>query len=202
MEIIKSINNESNPKRSLGDIKAVVCHHTGSTGSDEANKKYLNKDDYISAHYMVGKDGKIYQLMDLDRIAYHAGVSEWKGLKTKGNSLNWCTVGIEINSDGQTFTNAQRRATKTLIIKLMEDYNIEPELVLRHKDIAPGRKVDVGMNFYNNQFDSWEEYQKNLRATMEAIKYNKDSWVLAKNNNISEIMIMTSQSAKIIRENL
>jgi len=160
MQIINSINNENNPKRNISDIKAIILHHTGSTGTDEANKKYLNKDDYISAHYLIGKDGKVYQLMDDDVIAYHAGVSSYTGLEAKGNSLNWCTLGIEINSNGFDFTDSQRVATKELVQYLMKKYNIPYNMVLGHKHIAPGRKTDPGIMLHQNL--SWEVYQKSF----------------------------------------
>jgi N-acetyl-anhydromuramyl-L-alanine amidase AmpD len=160
MQIINSINNEHNPKRSLTDIKSVVLHHTGSAGTDEANKKYLNKDDYVSAHYLIGKDGKVYQLMDDNIIAYHAGVSSYKGLETKNNSLNWCTLGIEINSNGFDFTDEQKKSVKELAQFLMKKYNIPYTMVLGHKNIAPGRKVDPGIMLHQNL--SWENYQKSF----------------------------------------
>jgi N-acetyl-anhydromuramyl-L-alanine amidase AmpD len=153
MNIEQSINNENNPIRDLKDIQSIILHHTGSNASDEANKNYLNRTDYISAHYMVGKDGKVYQLMDDDLIAYHAGVSSYKGLNTKGNSLNWNTLGIEVNSNGTDFTDDQRKATKELVEYLAVKYNIPRELILAHKHIAPDRKWDIGENFHKGM--SW-----------------------------------------------
>lgn len=157
MNIQNSINNENNPKRDLGDIDCVVLHHTGTNNS---SKDYLNKDDYISCHYLVAKDGTIYQLMDLNRIAYHAGVSSRTRLKTKNNSLNWCSLGIEVESDGYDFTDKQKSSTKWLIENLMGMFNIPDYLVLTHKLISPARKWDIGSAFYNPM--SWKDYQESL----------------------------------------
>ena len=60
------VNNEGNPTRSIDDIKSLTIHHTGSEG-DSMN--YLNRTDYISAHYLVKKNGEVWQLMDNNRDA-------------------------------------------------------------------------------------------------------------------------------------
>jgi N-acetyl-anhydromuramyl-L-alanine amidase AmpD len=41
----------------------------------------------------------------------------------------------------------------------MKQHNLSISKVIRHKDIAPGRKIDVGDNFWNNQFKSYLDYQ-------------------------------------------
>ena len=158
MNIINQINNESNPKRELSDIQSIIVHHTGSTASDENNAKFLNKNNYISCHYMVGRNGSIFYLMEEDRIAYHCGKSSYPGLLTKYSSLNHCTLGIEVNSDGTNFTDEQRKSVVELIKYLKEKHNISKELILRHRDIAPGRKWDIGDNFWNKDYSSWAEY--------------------------------------------
>lgn len=155
-EIIKSINNET--LKSWNKKQFIIIHHTWSTWTDEANKKYLNKDDYISCHYIVWKDWKIYQLCDDDMIAYHCWVSEWCKLKDMNPYCLW----IEVNSDWLSFTNEQKKSTKELIEYLMKKYWISKENILRHKDIAPLRKTDVSDVFWNKEYKSWTDYQNNL----------------------------------------
>lgn len=181
MKIHNSINNENNPTRSLEDILGVVCHHTGTNNDSQA---YLNRTDYISCHYLVKKDGKIFQLMEDNRIAYHAGVSEWHNLESKGDSLNWCTLGIEVESDGYDFTDAQKTSTKELIEFLIQKYNIPASLVLRHKDIAQNRKWDIGDNFFK-PLNSWGEYQLTLDVMDQ---YTKDAIKQKQCDGISELI--------------
>lgn len=177
MDITKSINNEN---LTVGNNKKLlILHHTASKASLTNNVKYLNRWDYISAHFIVGKKGEIVQLVDDDRVAFHAGLSSWKGIPSKWGSLNWCSIGIEVNSDGYEFTDAQRRATKELIQSLMTKYGIPSELVLRHKDIAPKRKIDVGDNYWNTDYKSWKDYQTSLTLipswAEETVKTMKDA---------------------------
>lgn len=159
MKIVNSINNENLSARKLSDIKLIVLHHTGSTASDEANRRFLNREDYISAHYLVGKDGTVYQLVDDDRIAYHAGISAWSTVEEKGNSVNWCSIGIEVNSDGNDFTDNQREAVFELCKTLIKKYSLNAQAVVRHKDIAPTRKWDIGDAFFipYADFDSFKK---------------------------------------------
>jgi len=46
----------------------------------------------VSAHYMVEEDGRIFQLVEEDKRAWHAGVSEWRG----ETNINSASIGIEI----------------------------------------------------------------------------------------------------------
>jgi N-acetyl-anhydromuramyl-L-alanine amidase AmpD len=46
-------------------------------------------------------------------------------------------------------------------LELCQKYAIPKENVLRHKDIAPGRKIDIADSFWNGQAKSFEDY-KNL----------------------------------------
>lgn len=175
MKIIKSINNEN---LQLGNKKQlVIIHHTGSKGSDKANIKYLNKIDYISAHYLIGKDGSITQLVDDDRIAYHAGISEYKNIPTQNSSLNFCSIGIEVNSNGKDFNDKQRYAVIDLCRFLIHKYSISNENILRHKDIAPNRKIDIGDNFYKPFASTWSKFVNEF--IMYDKYYNVSNWAKA-----------------------
>ena len=160
MEIKKDINNEDLPKRELSNIKLLVIHHTASDAPFSNILKYLKKTDNISTHYAVN-DGEVVQLVDDDRIAYHAGVSSYPNFEPKGNSLNWCSLGIEVHSNGKDFSEAEKKTTKELITYLMKKYNIPARLVVRHADIAPKRKWDIGENFFK-EYGAWEKFQSSL----------------------------------------
>ncbi len=50
----------------------------------------------VSAHFVVAENGKITQMVDCNRSAFHAGKSEWKGRKNCNNF----SIGIEIVNYG------------------------------------------------------------------------------------------------------
>ena len=79
-----------------GQPDTIVVHYTGSTSDKGAiNALYSSKRE-VSAHFVIENSGKIVQLMPLDKIAWHAGISKL-GNRT---SLNKYSIGIEIVNPG------------------------------------------------------------------------------------------------------
>lgn len=75
---------------------------------------------------------------------------------------------MEIESDGKTYTDKQRLATKKLTESLMSKHNIPNERVIRHLDISGYRgKWDVSDPFWNELYSTWEEYQTSLQSLSE-----------------------------------
>ena len=68
------------------DVKNFV-NHWDVCLSSETCAKVLRKRG-ISVHFCIDNDGTIYQLMDANHIAYHAGSSKW----------NASSIGVEISS--------------------------------------------------------------------------------------------------------
>lgn len=104
--------------------------------------------------------GEITQTVDEDDRAWHAGSSFWKG---KSN-LNNYSIGIEVLSDGKTFTDEQREAVRWLCKDIMKRNGIPAHRVLRHKDVAPKRKTDIGESFFNPYWgrNGWSDFQAAL----------------------------------------
>jgi N-acetylmuramoyl-L-alanine amidase len=83
--------------------------------------------------------------------AWHAGAGKW-GQVTDVNSLS---IGIELDNDGLApYREAQLQVLLTLLDTLKQRYRIPAANFIGHADIAPGRKVDPGINF------SWERLAK------------------------------------------
>ncbi|MFY0563145.1 N-acetylmuramoyl-L-alanine amidase [Archangium lansingense] len=145
MKWVPSANTSS---RGGADIDAIVLHHTASNNT-AGDLSTLTKDGSgVSAHYLIGKDGTIYHLVDDKMAAWHAGVSSLHG--DKSPSVNARSLGIEITNDGSgktPFTEAQYKALEKLVPYLAKTYDIPMKNILGHKDVAPGRKVDPASNF-------------------------------------------------------
>jgi N-acetylmuramoyl-L-alanine amidase len=54
----------------------VIIHHTGSDTIEQAIRTLTDPAREVSAHYLVGRDGTIYQLVDERARAWHAGKSQ------------------------------------------------------------------------------------------------------------------------------
>lgn len=120
----------------------------------------------VSAHYLVNDQGdnQIYQLVDENKRAYHAGVSSWRNDK----NLNDTSIGIEIVNNGYTadstarrifvpFSDDQVKKVAALAKDIVTRYQIPPTNVLAHSDIAPTRKQDPGPLFPWKKL--YDEYQ-------------------------------------------
>lgn len=105
------------------------------------------QDSKLSAHYIIGTDGKIVQLVPEEKRAWHAGVSFWRGAE----NINHRSIGIELSSP----TMGQNEYTKIQIQNLcrlckdimMRHPAIISQNIVAHSDIAPSRKPDPGRAF-------------------------------------------------------
>lgn len=130
-----------------GAIKYIIIHCSGYTPQKQL--EILDRLE-LSAHYIIGRNGKIYEVVPPELTAFHAGVSRWRGSAEK--SLNDNSIGIELESaslgqDPQDYTPALCRSLYKLIAELMQTFNISKENILGHSDIAPTRKPDPGCGF-------------------------------------------------------
>jgi len=107
----------------------------------------------VSSHYIIGREGTIYQLVKEKNIAYHAGRSQLPDGRTDVNS---CSIGIEVITSKDSLdtpTEKQIKSLTALVKDIKSRYKIK--YVLRHSYIAPGRKTDPwNMN--------WEDFVKRL----------------------------------------
>ncbi|AKQ69075.1 Negative regulator of beta-lactamase expression [Myxococcus hansupus] len=130
-------------------IDTIVMHHTASNNGAGDLSWMRNPQSKVSAHYMVDRDGKIYQLVGDDKRAWHAGKGELHGVPSDINSRS---IGIEIVNDGSgktPFTEAQYKALTQLTGFLKQEHNIPTKNIVGHADVAvpKGRKTDPAPNF-------------------------------------------------------
>jgi N-acetylmuramoyl-L-alanine amidase len=131
------------------DIDTIVLHHTASNNGAGDLAHMRNPKAEVSAHYMLDRDGKIYQLVNDQKRAWHAGKSELHGVPT---DVNGRSIGIEIVNDGSgktAFTEAQYKALTQLVGYLKQEYKVPMNNIVGHKDVAvpKGRKSDPASNF-------------------------------------------------------
>src|SRR5690606_38616002 len=124
----------------------IVLHATEQQSVEESldTLRTANSGGPVSSHYLVGADGRIYQLVaDLDR-AWHARGGHWGTI----SDVNNASTGIENDNDGEEpFTTPQIAAVIRLLGDLTERLGIPPTAVIAHADMAPTRKRDPGAHF-------------------------------------------------------
>ncbi len=155
----------------------VVIHHTAQDNLAQTIKTFFSTKAGTSAHYVIGRDGKVVHMVNDYLRANHAGVSKWG----KDTDLNSSSIGIELDNNGLTdpWPDAQINSLLKLLATLKKTYNIPTANFIGHADIAPGRKNDP-RNFpwkrlADKGFGFWyDEVLKNPPAdfdTERALKY-------------------------------
>lgn len=149
-------NSVSRSERS-GSIHFLVLHYTAT--SESAALTALTQKT-VSAHYLIldppltnNNKPVALALVPESEQAWHAGKSYWRGYQ----DLNDTSIGIEIVNPGFTRSGSEKnwysysRQQIDLIVKVTKDlvqrYNLSPQNVVAHSDIAPLRKSDPGPMF-------------------------------------------------------
>ncbi|MDL1913321.1 MAG: N-acetylmuramoyl-L-alanine amidase [Bergeyella sp.] len=166
----------------------LILHYT-ALNNDKSISTLTEKG--VSSHYIVGdpNDREIYQIVDENKRAYHAGISYWRGFE----NLNDSSIGIEIVNPGYVlyegrkqffnYPEWQYRKIAALAKDIINRYNLSPVNVLGHSDIAPTRKHDPGPKFpwkrlYNEyKIGMWydEATKRNLLNQIDAESFYAQS---------------------------
>ncbi len=122
----------------------VVIHYTAMETAEAALKTLCNPETEVSAHYLIAADGEVMSLVPEALRAWHAGAGRW-GAVTDVNSRS---IGIELANDGfSPFAAPQMDALADLLRGIRARWDIRPERIIGHSDMAPGRKIDPGPRF-------------------------------------------------------
>ena len=149
MKIINHFSPNFNEKnRPIDWIKILVIHYTGMQSERESITRLCNPKSKVSSHFLINQNGKVFRLVQDNRIAWHAGKSCWERYK----NLNKNSIGIELVNKGHRFgyTNFKKKQLSSLIKIckiLIKKYKIKKKNVVGHSDIAPLRKIDPGEKF-------------------------------------------------------
>lgn len=132
------------PRRDGLEPSLVVLHYTAMASAEAALDRLSDPDAEVSAHYLIGADGTLWQLVREADRAWHAGQGEWRGQ----GDVNSRSVGIELDNRGDhPFAEAQMAVLERLLPEIMERWSIPAHGVIGHSDMAPGRKRDPGRKF-------------------------------------------------------
>jgi N-acetylmuramoyl-L-alanine amidase len=145
-EVVPSPNHGERKDDRQPDM--ILLHYTGMPDAKAALERLTSRVSQVSAHYLVFEDGRIVQMVQESRRAWHAGVSVWAG----ETDINSSSIGIEIANPGHdfgypNFPPRQVAAVTALCRSVLTRHSVASERVLAHSDVAPGRKQDPGEKF-------------------------------------------------------
>jgi AmpD protein len=155
--LVDSPNQDERPPGT--EISLLVVHSIslppGEYGGDAIERLFTNRLDpaahpyfreiaelRVSSHFLIRRDGELLQFVPVERRAWHAGVSSWRGRER----CNDFSIGVELEgSDDGPFEPAQYQRLAALIATLRGQFPLRD--IAAHSDVAPGRKTDPGPGF-------------------------------------------------------
>ena len=122
----------------------IVLHYTAMLSAEAACARLCDPEFEVSAHYLIGRCGTVFQLVDEEMRAWHAGAGQWGDI----TDVNSRSIGIELDNDGVSpFSAPLMDALEGLMPGIMARWDIPAANVIGHSDMAPGRKCDPGARF-------------------------------------------------------
>jgi N-acetyl-anhydromuramyl-L-alanine amidase AmpD len=139
----------------------VVIHYTTEESAEKSLRtlRTRNSDGPVGVQYLVGRDGRIYQLVRDNKAAWHAGGGRWGNM----TNLNAASIGIELDNSGyDPYPDVQIERLIVLLDDICKRNHIPKRSVIGHEDLAPGRKIDPGALFpwkrlYDAGFGIWPD---------------------------------------------
>ncbi|MBM4372749.1 MAG: N-acetylmuramoyl-L-alanine amidase [Deltaproteobacteria bacterium] len=141
-------------------VDAVVIHYTDLPLA-ETLELLCRPGHSASTHYVIDRDGALFQLVPESRRAWHAGMSRLDGRER----VNGFSIGVDLVygptlHDG--YTESQYARLEDLLSGLSARHLIPPQRVVGHEHVAwpPGRKSDPGPLF------DWARIRRHLVGTV------------------------------------
>ena len=155
-------NEYSRPQKPIRELLGIVIHWTANPNANaEQNRFYFEAKKtgmggYGSAHFIIGQDGTILQIIPTREIAYHCGSSQkdpasgqiytdYARKKFKHYAVHWqttspnyCTIGIELcptDYDGN-FTQKTIESAIDLCVYLCKKHGLTADDITTHHDIV------------------------------------------------------------------
>jgi N-acetylmuramoyl-L-alanine amidase len=160
----------------------LVIHYTAGRSGESSVSHFQDPAAQASAHLVIGREGKLWQLVPFNMKAWHAGISSWAGR----DGVNNFSIGIELDNAGKLqkvgeqyqawfgkfyppsevvegrhkseSTSAywhvftEQQMTILLPIARLLVDRYKLKDIVGHDDVAPGRKIDPGPAFPMRSF--------------------------------------------------
>ena len=150
-----TISEYSRPGEPLAEVNNIFVHYTANPNTSAAqNRNYFEnlKDNHdvrgASAHFIIGIEGEILQLVPLDEIAY--------AVQTRNED----SISIECcyKYDNGQFTQETYDSLIELLAWLVDTYELEADDILRHYDCG-GKKCPL---YYVEHEDAWRILKRDV----------------------------------------
>lgn len=134
--------NRKTPNVSAGRVikpTHIVLHH--SSGAYAGSVSWcMDPVSKVSYHCIIARNGKRTVLALPNQRTWHAGVSSWQGRK----DANSFAIGLAWEGDTYQIPLSEDAILSAVeyLLPILDEYHIPLSNIIRHADIAPGRKDD------------------------------------------------------------
>jgi N-acetylmuramoyl-L-alanine amidase CwlA len=122
-----------------GSRIALIVLHADDTPAEQALAAMTTASSPAMSHYYVTSVGEIYQLVDDEYAAWHAGMADWRGRR---QNINRVSLGVMLEHGPGGYSDEQLAALAWLCDTLRERYGLPSEAVVRWGDLDPRRSDD------------------------------------------------------------
>jgi len=181
MKINKKISNYNSESRQGWKVKYIVIHYVGAVSTAKNNADYFYNTNTLltayggaSAHFFVD-ESSVWQSVDTDRAAWHCGgpLQGPNGHTFFSYCTNLNSIGIEmcvVKRQGRYYIKKETvDNTAWLVQKLMKQFNVPKEHVIRHFDVTGKECPDAYPEYEPNDWllstAAWERFRNRLTGT-------------------------------------
>ncbi len=138
-------------------LKGIVLHRTAGSNAAGSLAWWVNPANKAKtgAHFLIDKDGAIWQTARIDKYTYSVGATSSNKYPTNSNSISIEVVGKCVtfctNNDGPTapttwepLTNKQLNSTEYLVNYLIQEFKITKSEVYTHEGITNHKHFGEG----------------------------------------------------------
>jgi hypothetical protein len=159
--------------RSGAAIKALILHSTdGNYGSSFENEAaFLRDSAKVSAHFLVGKQGRIACIVPPSFRAWHSGEVSPPAFS------NDTSIGVETHyTTRETWPQAGQDALTWLVRQLIKQFGITKSNIDTHRKVAipAGRKPDP-LQYTDEQFYNWRDALYTAPKLQKFVVVSKDA---------------------------
>jgi len=149
----------SSERQTTATVDTVMLHFCSDVVKNPQNPFNVDRiieifTEYtVSAHYLIGRDGTIYNFVPENRVAFHAGKGTVPWAPERNNKLNHYSIGIEMLNVGS-----------------QEDMKIFMSPV-KYKEFAEAHPDWIG--YTNAQYAALGQLLKEIQGRNPAIKFDR-----------------------------
>lgn len=136
-----------------------VCFHHTVLSFEETLARMASSESRVSYHVVIALDGTRARLVDEGHVAWHAGVSSFRGRE----QCNAFLIGLAFagNTHAAPLADVQIESALDWLAPRWPMYGWTSEWMTDHRQIAPGRKDDLAP-------EEWGRLHAAITARMEA----------------------------------